>query len=637
MNIRGSAPVFALAIIIAFCGSSRTETLKHISNRTLRDYTAVELERGAPSLMITSRVLYREALDLADRGKRDEAIAKLNLAASIAGDYPDPMFTLAKLELLSGNPECITHFGDGLMRIAGGFRSHSLLALNASLLIIIAASGSLFILLIALLFKYWPLLNHKLMEQYSKKFSFPPKGWIGFLIIIGLLIMRLGLAIYAAILLMILWSSFKRREKGAVVTLVAVVSLCSFISGYTNTFVEVFNPGSVTWRLSLINERGSDHRLLDTISSIKDPEFEAEKDFALGTIMYRMGYLEDAQAHLLSSVSKKRDFPNAYLNLGNVYFNQGDFDKALAGYQNAIAIDSTNALAHYNIGQTYIKTMLFAESSSSLKKANNFGIEEYRTAHPTAIMRNLTIYESGFETGDLWSIALREGGGYGTSILDEILRPWLLFPLHWLGFLLLGSLIAAAIIGRSTPKSWKAFRCENCSDSTCPDCADSETGLLLCPACSGVIKGLTSIKVMEALLRHRRQKMSAKLGGSSKLKTMFFPGAAHFYHGVILSGIITSSINICALMLLIWGGFYMKDPRILTTADPLWQIILPAVVILSGYLVSMRIKTPPETRNYRILPPDMQVGEEEKGPKKEENIPQEEVYEEPVGSFLDSL
>ncbi|MCK4236467.1 MAG: tetratricopeptide repeat protein, partial [Candidatus Krumholzibacteria bacterium] len=509
------------------------------------------------------------------------------------------------------HPDFLIHLIEGLVRLTGNFNSQSLMAANGTLLLTASIIGSVLVTLVALLVKYGALLNHKLKDLYSGKFSFPPAGWIVYLVLTALLVMRLGLAIYIAILLLVLWNSMSRKEKGVVLTLVVLLSACSFLSGYTNTFVPALDPSSVTGRLSQINKKGADEKIIGLISEIDDPRFRAEKDFALGTLMYRLENLEEAKRYLLESVSRRSDFAPAFLNLGNVYFKEGDFNKAIAGYQNVIALDSTNALGHFNIGQTYIKKMLFAQSSSALKKASELGIEDYRASYPSTYLRNLTIYDEGFEKTELWSIAFREGEKRDNILLSEILQPYLLFPFHWLGALLIASVIASILIGKNAPKSWKTFCCDNCGKAACLKCVHTEAGIKLCRSCSKLIEGLTSVKVMEALLRHRRQKISAESNIRSRCKTLFFPGAASTYHGKIAKGALTALINTGALMLIIWRGFYFKDPNTVIISVTLWKIVAPLVVLAAGYFISIRAKSPRETSNYWILPPEMRIEERE--------------------------
>ncbi|UCF04824.1 MAG: tetratricopeptide repeat protein [bacterium] len=635
MSSRSITIALALVLMFAICTPARPNTLSSINNSALRQYTEQELERGAPSMGTTSRILYREALQLLERGEWETARERLLLAAELSGDYADPLFTLARVELMHAHPDFLIYLVDGINRLARNYRSQSLIALNTMFLLVVSALGALLVILVTLLMKYWPLIDHKLREGYRKKAAFPPASWIGLLIIIGFLFMRLGIALYSVILVIALWPLATRKEKGVVATLVILVAAISFASGYINILVPAIDPGSITGRLALISERGADERTIKRIREINDPAFYAEKEFVLGTSMYRLNYLEEARRHFLTAVSKRKDFAPAYLNLGNVYFKQGDYDKAIAGYQSVIALDSTNALAHFNIGQTYIKKMLFAESSSMLKRANTLGIEKYRESHPAVTIRGLTIYEAELSTRELWSIAYREGRAHPARIFSEVLQPYLLFPFHRLWILLAVTMVMAAVVGKRIPKSWRAFRCDNCSMAACPECASSETGLHLCKSCASTIDGLTSVKVMEALLRHRRQKMSTKTGTRSAWRFIIFPGAPCIGHGKTTTGMVVALLNVGALMLLICNGFYFKDPQVIVLSTPLWKYIVPPVFMLLSWVLSARARVQSESRNYRILPAEMHI--DRQGSKQAGGGNEAEKKSEQLEALLNSL
>ncbi|MDD4858550.1 MAG: tetratricopeptide repeat protein, partial [Candidatus Krumholzibacteria bacterium] len=321
-----------------------------------------------------------------------------------------------------------------------------------------------------------------------------------------------------------------------------------------------------------------------------------------------------AQAYLLESVSLENRFAPAFVNLGNVYFMQGDYDKALAGYQSALQIDSTNAVAYYNIGQTYIKKMLFAQSSDWLERATTLGIESYRSAHPAMSLRNPAVYEQGFRSGELWSIATAEGKTRRGILLTEMLQPYLFFPFDRLWMLLLASVAAAMILARKLPEAWLVGRCDNCGKPTCTACADTQLGIRLCRSCADVISGLSSTKVMEALLRTRRQKIAAiRQKRRRSWKLLFFPGVSHTYHDRILSGAALSFLGAAAVLLFAWRNSYLNDPRSANVVEPVWNLLPPLAAIVGCWLLSIRAKrAPQEQSKYHIIPNEIRMQQQER-------------------------
>jgi tetratricopeptide (TPR) repeat protein len=601
--------------VFALCTPALPKALDSIENRTLRDYSLGSLDRGAPSLSVTSRILYREALASLDQGDWQDARRKLILAAEISGDYPDPLFTLARIDLLHGKPECLPDLIDAAMRSCTSFTTQSLLAANAAFLIVLALVGALIATLVALLVRYWQLLDHTMIELVPRRAPYPPARWIAPVVCAALLLLRLGLAVYCAILAAALWVFMTRKEKGLVLSLMLLIGACSYGARFANCLAPAIDPGSVTRRLALVNQRGVDEQSLRSIEGIGDAEYRGEKDFALGTMLYRRGDYTQARAKLLEAVSERPDLSVAYLNLGNVYFMQGDYDRALAGYQSSIEIDSTNAVAHYNIGQSYIKKLLFAQSGVWLERANSLGIDRYRTSHPATTLRNATVYEEGFTGRELWTLARREAAGRDRVLLAEMLQPYLLFPFQYLWVLFAASIAAALLLARRLPDAWRVTRCDSCRMPTCPACTDTQLGISLCPDCTGVIRGLTGVKVMEALLRHRRQKVAGLMSARYRSRTLFFPGAAHVYHGRSFMGIVLAFVSSGAIASLAWRGGPFKDPSLADVSGSLWKALAPLAVVSAAWLLSLRAKPPKEAWNYHILPPEMRSQEQKKSKK----------------------
>ncbi|HSG27600.1 MAG TPA: hypothetical protein VLA34_03895, partial [Candidatus Krumholzibacterium sp.] len=54
--------------LVAICIPAGANTLGGVDDPVLGEYTRKEIERGAPSLYVTSRVVYRQALEILERG-----------------------------------------------------------------------------------------------------------------------------------------------------------------------------------------------------------------------------------------------------------------------------------------------------------------------------------------------------------------------------------------------------------------------------------------------------------------------------------------------------------------------------------------------------------------------------------------
>ncbi len=609
----------ALWGLVAFCMDSMAKTIELIQSEQVRDYSRDEFERGAPALPVTSKILHREALEDLAGGRRDEAIEKLHLAAALSGDNAAPLFTLARVELLSGHPEGVMLFIEGLRRSFTGFPGAGIAALNWGALAALALAGALFTLLVSFLARYWGFIDHTIAENRSLRFRKLPAAWILPLAVLALAFLRLGLGIYIAALIVALWAFLGKRERILVFSLAAILSAASFASSLSNRFAPAADPGSAARCLSLVNERSVSSRRLVEIRAIDENRYRAERDYAVGTMMYRLGLHGEAREYLLEAVSADPGFAPAFVNLGNVYFMQGDYDKALAGYRSAVELDSTNAVVHYNIGQAYIKKMLFAQSGVWLERASTLGIEAYRAAHPALEMRSAVVYEQGFPPKDLWRIAAAEGSSRDRVILSEMLQPFFLVPFHRLWMLLAPALAAAFIVARRIPKDRRVERCDNCGLPSCSRCRETIHDITLCKECCKAVQGIASAKVMEVLLRSRRQKVADARVSARRWRTALLPGMAHAYHGKTFAGFLIAFAASAATGALYWRGLCFKDPLTTNTGGAAWETILPAAMLAGAYALALFAKSPAESRSYHIFSPETRSQEREPAQAKRED------------------
>lgn len=68
----------------------------------------------------------------------------------------------------------------------------------------------------------------------------------------------------------------------------------------------------------------------------------------------------------------KPDDPFIYVNQGNAYGNRGDLDNAIASFQNAITLDSTNVMALANLGTAYAQQRNVERALAAYNKAIHF-------------------------------------------------------------------------------------------------------------------------------------------------------------------------------------------------------------------------------------------------------------------------
>ncbi|MBI4459627.1 MAG: tetratricopeptide repeat protein [Acidobacteria bacterium] len=82
----------------------------------------------------------------------------------------------------------------------------------------------------------------------------------------------------------------------------------------------------------------------------------------LGTLYYNQGQLEQAELFFRSDLSVDPAYGLIHFNLGNVFDGRNELDKARHGYEEAIRLDPDFADAHYNLALVYEKLGLHGQA-----------------------------------------------------------------------------------------------------------------------------------------------------------------------------------------------------------------------------------------------------------------------------------
>ena len=99
-----------------------------------------------------------------------------------------------------------------------------------------------------------------------------------------------------------------------------------------------------------------------------DPTDEAVR-YNLGIVYQQMGELDKAIPEFKAAIRIKADFSAAYNNLGKAYGIQGDFEEAIAAFRTSVRIDPNSPVLHTNLGIVYQQQGKFDSAVSAYKKA----------------------------------------------------------------------------------------------------------------------------------------------------------------------------------------------------------------------------------------------------------------------------
>jgi len=101
----------------------------------------------------------------------------------------------------------------------------------------------------------------------------------------------------------------------------------------------------------------------------------------LGEIYLAIGKnLGDAQESFIMALKLDRHNAASWFGLGQIYFNQSQFNKAISSYQKAVNISRTTPEYQAALGKAYLEVRQYGKAAKALKRASSLDIsnQEYK-------------------------------------------------------------------------------------------------------------------------------------------------------------------------------------------------------------------------------------------------------------------
>jgi len=215
-------------------------------------------------------------------------------------------------------------------------------------------------------------------------------------------------------------------------------------------------------------------------------------------------------------------------------------------------------------------------------------------------LKYFPVYPKTFSNQDLWRIAAIEGRTYEGAQVWSVLLPVVHFSPRVSAWLLTGALILAFLFFRLIDRRKLAFQCMNCGELTCEKCCRDEDGRDLCESCAEAVEGVTSEKVISALLRRRRMAVIVKRRKSLRLLTSLVPGVRDIYYGRMLRGAAIAVLFSLSLILLWSRGLIIGDWNAIATQIPMWKLIGFAAAAIFAMMLSIFSKPPYDSKAVRV-------------------------------------
>jgi Tfp pilus assembly protein PilF len=550
-------------------------------------YHSVQIENGAPTSALRAQLTYLEAVKNVREGNLERAESQLRHALEFDPSFADPYYTLAWLKLRQFDPEALIFVSNGVVTAWKNFRVRNLFFVNLAVMIPYVTIIMSLIVCFALLIKYLPFAAHKIREYLETRYHAVLPGLSAYLLLALPLLLFPGVITALAYITIVGWMFMRFRERLLVMSLMAVLIAVGLFGSHLRALTPLANPYSLASQIARANVSAGNEQSIRRMERTPAEGLEVEKSLSLGLLQFKRQSYADAADHLFKAISQRPKDPMAYINLGNVYFLRGQYQKALEGYRKAEAIEPTDAICQHALAQAYINTLLMKEASKSLNLASQHGIENIKASYTKDALARSPVFPKTFSESEILRIASVEGLLTTNDFLNETLLPYTRFPRNVSAWILVASLVIAIVLSRIVDSSKLTFQCSNCGKLTCHNCCNDEHDRELCQECAGAVAGVSSEKVIEALLRQKRQAVLVQRRKVIRFLTMLLPGIRDISYGRVVRGFNLAALFSISLVQIFSRGFVVRDVMLIDFGSPMWKLVVPAAGIFVSYMVSM--------------------------------------------------
>ncbi len=589
----------AICTLLACLALSPASASVELDEENVAAFDAAQLASGATALPVGAQVWYREGVTAYNARNFDRAEDCLSRAMQLNPSLPDAYYTMAKVKVRRFNPDALYYAVLGLKANLRAFQAQQVLAYNLFAMILLTLVLTTTIVAVAIALRYLPFVAFGISDLLRVRFNAAAPKLTAYLLVIAPFLIYPSIVTALAILVVVAWGFMHKRERFAVSMLLVPIITVGFTAPQLKLLNVLGNPTSATSQIDRAMTSTGNISQIRKLEQVNIPEVEAEKQVALGMLHSRLGNYDAATNHYLASIRAKPDNSVAYINLGNMFYDLGAYEKALEGYRKAEQIDPVDPVGQYNLAQAFIKTLLMAESTKALRAARSLGIEDVTALFSAPLVAQMAVYPRGYTASDMWRIALAEAPSASPVLLGGMLQPVMRMPAQTAAIILLASMLLSLVLMKVLPKRFLAFQCANCGAITSERTCNQDHGMLICYSCATTVAGVSSDRVLEALLRQRRHGVLVKRRRAARWQTNWLPGVRAAVYGKLGRGITLAALFSVSLLQLWSRGYLVKDWQMINTPTPWWQWVLPALGIILSYLWSFAAKPIKEVRNQR--------------------------------------
>jgi Tfp pilus assembly protein PilF len=472
--------------------------------------------------------------------KQSPQIAAWAVKAAAQLDPQSPAVAFSEADRMVRNnqwPRAITHAANGLLRMAGDYRSNVLGRTDGAVVLACTILATAIIFAIALFLRYGRSMAHDFREWLSQRIS----GGSVTVLSIALLFLPLFLWLSPVWLLLYWFVLFfgyaEISERIFVVILLLLVAFVPLMLDFEAARTAGIENPLMTAALASRDQAYDPSALPRLQELVKVAPENATLQLLLGNMQAFEGQEELAAQSYRKAIELRSDYAGAHVNLGNLLFSNNEFQAALTEYEKAFKADPDLAIAYYNSSVASGETYKFDQQAQMLdqaRKANRSLIEKLTRNPPS---QKVVMYSPPID--DAWAAreqiarkpaASAQFGGYARFDLKRsALNPLTLGAL--------AALLLAVIVWARRRRSGYANACIKCGRTFCHRCKSSRESSTYCTQCIHIY-----LKRDGVSLDTKRRKLD-EVGGyqtavvrRNRLFAAFLPGSAQLLEGRTVVG-----------------------------------------------------------------------------------------------------
>ena len=569
--------------------------------------------------------------DALNANTTDRAINDFEFAAKINPFLIRPHWALFKIYISKSDSRFTTAFSNIITAIVKDTQNQFLFFFNLYHLLI----GALFFTLMAysfiLFFKHFRHTYHRITEGFHRGMPKQLKNIFACLIVAVPIIILLRfddwvmLGVWLSLLgIAATWIYMDKKEKKLVVTyiifllatpylLTQFASVLAFPWDYTSPISTIIQAQTSPWDPELAEK-------IDTFLA-KDPRNE-DLLFSRAIITKRGGYFDEAKDYYLKLIDRNGRNAYYYNNLGNIYFIQHDYQKAIEAFENSIKYAPLLAEPHYNLSTLYLESDGFdiRKSQDEREIANSRNrdlIHEFTVKASNHYNRE--IIDVTLPHKYLWTLALNNFSNGNRHLISGVWTKGVRGNYNLRGTIASAFivLIISFLVARQKGYGDDVLSCTICEKSICKKCRKGLKDEVLCPECHQALGGIKRLGMQEHLKGKLRRKADKKKRNLARLYSII-PGGGFIFRDFLTRGFIFMFLGFIYLLIWITNGITLyRMPHLkYVSGSGLYPNIAFGIVALIYWLSLMQASA-------RITKEEPEIGVPEEAPLE---LPPEEEY-----------